>query len=36
MKIYDCDVMHKAIVIEKTVVRANNIEESKHLKQVEL
>lgn len=36
MKIYDYDVMHKAIVIEKTVVRANNIEESKHLKQVEL
>lgn len=36
MKIYDCDVMHKAIVAGKTVVRANNIEESKHLKQVEL
>lgn len=36
MKIYDCDVMHKAIVIERAVVRANNIEESKHLKQVEL
>ncbi len=36
MKIYDCDVMHKAIVAERTVVRANNIEESKHLKQVEL
>lgn len=36
MKIYDCDVIHKAIVVEKTVVRANNIEESKHLKQVEL
>lgn len=36
MKIYDCDVMHKAIVIERAVVRTNNIEESKHLKQVEL
>ena len=29
MKIYDCDVMHKVIVVERTVVRANNIEEIK-------
>lgn len=36
MKIYDCDVMHKAIVAERTVVRGNNIEEIKHLQQVEL
>lgn len=36
MKIYDCDVMHKAIVVERTVIRANNIEEAKYLKQVEL
>ena len=36
MKIYDCDVMHKAIVVERTVVRANNIEEIKYLQQVEL
>ena len=36
MEIYDCDVMHKAIVVERTVVRANNIEEAKYLQQVEL
>lgn len=36
MKIYDCDVMHKAIVVERTVVRANHIEEAKYLQQVEL
>lgn len=36
MKIYNCDVMHKAIVTKRTVVRANNIEEIKHLQQVEL
>ena len=36
MKIYDCDVMHKAIVVERTIVRANNIEEIKYLQKVEL
>lgn len=36
MKIYDCDVMHKAIVVERTAIRANNIEEAKYLQQVEL
>lgn len=29
MKIYDCDVMYKATVVERTVVRANDIEEAK-------
>ena len=29
MKIYDCDVMYKATVVERTVVKANDIEEAK-------
>lgn len=29
MKIYGCDVMYEAIVTERTIVRANDIEEAK-------